>query len=140
MRFRSFSTGGIADLLRERANDAEMVNRLWANAGKAGYRVINKQTGTTYALAMQDSGSIVECSNASAITVTLPNGIEQGFSSTVVQTGAGQVTFAAESGGSLSNRQSHTKIAGQNGVVRLYVSSNTDGESAAWIVDGDTSA
>lgn len=59
----------------------------------------NAQTGTTYTLVIGDKDKIVTCSNASAITVTVPPSV---FSANdiinVQQIGAGQVTFAQGSG------------------------------------------
>jgi hypothetical protein len=56
----------------------------------------NAQSGTTYTLALTDADGVVTASNASAITVTIPNNVfAQGDRITVVQQGAGQVTFAA---------------------------------------------
>lgn len=56
----------------------------------------NAQTGTTYTLALTDADGVVTASNASSITVTIPNStFAQGDRITVVQQGAGQVTFAA---------------------------------------------
>lgn len=80
--------------------------------------LVNAQTGTTYMLLSSDNGKIVTCSNAAAITVTVPSGLGAGFHCQVIQLGAGQVTFTA-SGTTVNNRQSHTKIVGQYGVVGL---------------------
>ena len=59
----------------------------------------NAQTGTTYTLVIGDKDKLVTASNASAITVTVPPSV---FSANdiinVQQIGAGQVTFAAGSG------------------------------------------
>lgn len=102
-----------------------------------GYRAnINVQTGTTYTLAASDSGKIVECSNASAITLTLPNNLSVGFNCTVVQTGAGQVSITPASGAILHNYDSFTKTAGQYAAVNLYVTSNSGGSSAVYIMQG----
>lgn len=103
-----------------------------------GYKgKINPQTGTTYTLQASDAGKIVECSNASAITVTLPNSLAVGFCCTVSQTGAGQVSFSAAVGATLRNKSSFTKISGQYGVVSLYVTTNSDGSSAVYMMAGD---
>jgi len=60
---------------------------------------INAQTGTTYTIAVGDSGKLVTASNASAITITVPPAtFSQGEQINVQQIGAGQVTFAAGSG------------------------------------------
>jgi hypothetical protein len=97
----------------------------------------NNQTGTTYTLASTDTGKTVTLNNASAITVTLPNSLSTGFTCECIQLGAGQVTFSAASGATLNNRQSFTKIAGQNGAVRLVVTGNSGGTSAVYNLAGD---
>lgn len=97
---------------------------------------LNAQTGTTYTLQASDNGKIVECSNASAITVTLPNSLAVGFNCTVVQTGAGQVTLSAGSGAVLRNYDSYTKTAGQWGALNLYVTTNSGGSSAVYVMQG----
>ena len=59
-----------------------------------------------------------------------------GFTCSVIQKGAGQVTFDNNSGATtINNRQSHTKIAGQHGVVTL-VSTATD----VFVLAGDTAS
>lgn len=112
------------------------------NAGALfGYSAsTNAQTGTTYTLAASDTGKVVTLSNASAITLTLPNSLIAGFVCTVIQKGAGQVTFTAASGATLRNRQSHTKTAGQYAVTTLYVDSNSGGSAADYYLAGDTAA
>lgn len=107
----------------------------------SGYRGhLNAQTGTTYTLQASDSGKIVECTNGAAITVTLPNSLPVGFCCTVVQGGAGAVTFSAASGATLRNRQSHTKTAGQWAGATLYVRTNSGGSAAEYVLNGDTAA
>lgn len=60
---------------------------------------LNAQTGTTYTLVATDATKVVTASNASAITITVPPSVYvAGDIVTVVQTGAGQVTFAEGSG------------------------------------------
>lgn len=101
---------------------------------------LNAQTGTTYEIASTDNAKLVTCSNGSAIAVTLPNDLAVGFQCSLTQLGAGQVSFSAESGGSLRNRQSHTKVAGQYGTVSLFVIANSGGSAAEWLLVGDTAA
>ena len=56
----------------------------------------NAQTGTTYTLVASDSSKLVTASNAAAIVVTIPPAIfTAGEQINVQQIGAGQVTFAA---------------------------------------------
>jgi hypothetical protein len=100
----------------------------------------NAQTGTTYTLVAGDSGKVVELTNASAITLTLPDSLAEGFNCTLVQGGAGQVTLSAAGGATLRNRQSHAKIAGQWGVVALHVRGNSGGSAAEYVFGGDTAS
>ena len=107
----------------------------------SGYRGnINAQTGTTYTLVAADTGKVVECSNAAAITLTLPTNAAVGFCCTVVQGASGQITLTPASGATLRHRQSHTKTAGQWAGVTLYVRSNAGGTAAEWVLMGDTAA
>jgi hypothetical protein len=106
-----------------------------------GYKAkTNVQTGTSYNLLSTDTGKVVTLSNGSAITLTLDNSLDVGFVCTVIQKGAGQVTFSPEAGATLRNRSSHTKTAGQYAVTTLYVDENSDGESAVFFLAGDTAA
>jgi hypothetical protein len=95
---------------------------------------INAQTGTTYTLLSSDAGKVITLDNASAITLTVPTGLGANFNCTLVQLGAGQVTISG-SGTTVSNRNSHTKIAGQYGAATLLSYADT-----TWILAGDTSA
>ena len=95
---------------------------------------VNEQIGTTYTLLASDLGKIVKFTNGSAITVTLPNNLGLGFTCTVIQYGAGQITFSTSSS-TLYNRQSHTKTAGQYGVVSL-ISCVAD----VFVLAGDTAS
>lgn len=111
------------------------------NDAISGFKAaVNAQTGTTYTLVAGDSGKVVRCTNASAITVTLPNSLGEGFTCEIIQGGAGQVTLSAAGGATLNNRQSHTKIAGQHGAARLVVTSNSGGSAAVYNLAGDTGA
>lgn len=101
---------------------------------------INAQTGTTYTIDASDAGKIVELSNASAITVTLPNSLPQGFYCTLVQTGAGQVSLSAAGGATLNNFDIFTKLAGQYAALNLYVTTNGTGSTAVYIAQGRMTA
>lgn len=97
---------------------------------------INLQTGTSYTLASSDLGKIVECSNAAAITLTLPNSLPVGFNCSVVQKSTGQVTLSAASGAVLQNVDSFTKTAARYAVLNLYVTSNVGGAAATYVMSG----
>lgn len=59
----------------------------------------NAQTGATYTLVAGDLNKFVTCSNAGAITVTIPPSVfSSGNMINVQQIGAGQVTFAQGAG------------------------------------------
>ena len=98
----------------------------------------NFQTGTTYTVLAADAGKLVDYTNASAIAVTLPATFPVGFNCDWLQGGAGQITFAAASGGTLVNRQSHTKSYGQYAGGSLLVRANSGGSAAQWVLFGDT--
>lgn len=95
---------------------------------------INDQTGTAYTILASDAGKVITCNNGSAVTVTVPASLGAGFTCSVVQKGAGQVTFVASST-TINNRQSHTKIAGQHGVATL-ISTASD----VFVLAGDTAS
>lgn len=78
----------------------------------------NVQTGTSYTLVAADAGKIITISNGSAITLTVPASLPAGFTCTVIQLGAGQITFTASST-TINNRQSYTKTAGQYAVATI---------------------
>lgn len=93
---------------------------------------INAQTGTAYTLLSSDNGKIITLSNASAITVTVPSGLGEGFNCTLIQLGVGTVSVS-ESSTTINNRNSHTSIAGQySSATLLAYSSNT------FLFQGDT--
>jgi hypothetical protein len=70
----------------------------------------NAQTGTTYTLVLADAaGKLVTCSNAGAITVTIPPSVfSSGQQINVQQIGVGQVTFAQGAGVSITSTGSGT--------------------------------
>ena len=94
---------------------------------------INDQTAS-YQLVAGDNGKVIVLNNGSALNLTVPTGLGAGFNCSVIQKGAGQVTFVASST-TINNRQSHTKIAGQYGVATLvaYVADT-------FVLAGDTAS
>lgn len=104
----------------------------------SGYAAhVKRVTASTYTLLAADSGKLLELSDGTGVTLDLPNDLPKGWNATVVQWGAGAVTFDPEAGGTLVNRQSHDESAGQYAMCSLYVSSNS-GTDAAWVLGGDT--
>jgi hypothetical protein len=75
-----------------------------------------------YNLTAADNGKIIQSTSASAITVTIPTGLPTGFNCTIVQMGAGQITFS----GTYLNRSGFTKTASQYAVVSImHLGSNS---------------
>ena len=98
----------------------------------------NAQSGTTYTLVLGDAGKIVEIGNASSITLTIPTNASVaypvGTQITILQTGAGQITVAAPSGGTL-NATPGTKLRAQWSSATLLKRA-TD----TWVLIGDLTA
>lgn len=90
----------------------------WASAVSTLDITLNAQTGTTYTLVSGDANKLVTLSNASAITVTVPNGVfTTGQQINLQQIGAGQVTIASD--GTTTITGVGTKIAAQYGAATL---------------------
>jgi hypothetical protein len=85
----------------------------------------NAQTGTTYSLVLADQDKLVTLSNASAITVTVPNGIfSTGQSINLQQIGAGQVTVASD--GTTVITGTGTKLRTQYSAATLVCTSSNN--------------
>jgi hypothetical protein len=100
--------------------------------------VQNAQTGTTYTLAVSDVNKLVELSNASAITLTVPtnaavSGFVVGAQVNLLQTGAGQVTVGGA--GVTINGTPGLKLRAQYSSATL-IKRATD----TWVLIGDLSA
>jgi hypothetical protein len=98
----------------------------------------NAQTGTTYTLVLADQGKLVEMSNASGITLTIPTNASVAYPTgtqiNLLQTGAGQVTVAG-AGGVTVNATPGLKLRAQWSSATL-VKRGTD----TWVLLGDLSA
>lgn len=103
-----------------------------------GHIATNAQTGTTYTLVAADDGKVVEVSNASPISLTVPLNSSVPFTIgtqiVVLQTGAGQITLAG-AGGVTVNGTPGLKLRAQWSSATL-IKRGTD----TWVVVGDLSA
>lgn len=98
---------------------------------------INGRTVTAnFSLAATDDMDVVYVNSATNVTCTLPNDIPAGFTCTIVQLGAGVVTFTAASGASRNSRGSVFASAGQYAMASALVRAN-GGTDAAWLLGGD---
>ena len=110
------------------------------NTGTTNTVGINAQTGTTYTFAAADQNNVlVTLANASAITLTIPPNSSVAYPVgtvlNVAQTGAGQVTFAAGSGVTITSfgaTAAAPKLRVQySGAGAIQTAANT------WLVIGD---
>jgi len=121
-------TSGVADddFLRVAGTDiegrsaSEVLSDVLAGNDLVNFNAgVNTQTGTSYTLQASDKGKVITLNNASAITVIIPDSLGAGFTCTLIQIGAGDATFTAPGSATFTNRQSHTKTAGNKAVVSL---------------------
>jgi hypothetical protein len=133
------TTGGLSALFANaalrNADNNFLGNSLYGFTGE-----VFTETGPFALSQATHGGKIVRVNSASPVPVTIPNNLPEGFNCTIVQRGAGQVTFAPASGATLDHRQNHTKTAGQKAVVGVLVDSNVGASSAVVLLAGDTAA
>jgi hypothetical protein len=124
------------DVIGDTRNDL-LKQILVAMANKAsGLSSINVQTGTSYTLAITDSGKLITLDNGSAITLTIPPSssvaFDVGAQVLVEQLGAGVVTFAPGSGVTLLSYDSNLSLAGQYaGATLIKLATDT------WTIQGN---
>jgi hypothetical protein len=108
-------------------------------ASFADSQPINAQTGTSYTLVAGDAGKLVTLSNASAITLTVPQdsdvAISVGVYVDLLQLGTGQVTVVAGTGATLRVSGLTAKARAQYSRLGVQkISANT------WSLYGDLAA
>ncbi len=108
------------------------------NAMSGQLDVVSSNANTTYTLVAGDTGKIIEMNSSVSRVLTLPATFTQGFNCSVVQAGvaAGKVVFTAASGATLTGNSAVTTSAGVWARCFLYVSSNTSGTNAVWVLSG----
>lgn len=90
----------------------------------SGFGAVVTPKSAGFTLAATDNGSVLNVNTTSAITITIPSGLPDGFNCMVYQAGTGQITFSA-SGITLINRNGFTKSIGQYALVTiLHLGSN----------------
>lgn len=78
---------------------------------------------------------VLNVNSASPVDVIVPCGLPTGFTLSMCQLGAGQITIGASVGVTINNRQSHTKTSGQYAVVSI-VGTSVD----SYVLIGDTTS
>lgn len=76
------------------------------------------EPGTTRTLSAADNGKVIYCTSGSAVTINCAAGLGAGFSTTIIQAGAGKVTVAANSQ-TLVSYSSLFSTMGQYAVISL---------------------
>ncbi len=110
-------------------------------ASTTALQAFNAQTGTSYTLGLSDAdfGLMLTLSNASAITLTVPNESSVNFPVgsliNFTQLGAGQVTVAAASGVTINSQGAKTKTTGTYAVGSLIKMSSNN-----WLLFGNLAA
>lgn len=88
----------------------------------SGFSANVTSISSNYSLTASDNGEVIQSTASTGITITIPTGLPTGFNCTVVQMGAGQITFS----GNYLNRTGFTKSASQYSVVSiLHLGSNS---------------
>ena len=117
-----------------KATPNDIVNATLAAPGAIGGTTPNAITGTSYSLGASavitesttsrtlsagDNGKIIYCTNGSAVTITTAVSLGAGFSCTIIQGGAGQITVAQGASTTLVSYGSLVKTAGQYALASL---------------------
>lgn len=77
------------------------------------------ESGTSRTLSAADNGKVIYCTSGSAVTINTASGLGAGFSCTIIQGGAGQITVAQGSGTTRVSYSAFYKSAGQYAAMTL---------------------
>ncbi len=80
--------------------------------------IITEST-TSRTLGATDNGKVIYCTSASATTITTLTGLGAGFSCTIIQGGAGQITISQGASTTLVSFASLVKTAGQYALATI---------------------
>ncbi len=122
---------------------AEMQVLLRAAGGNLGFGTLTGQfvrqaplEDASTSITLSDAthhGRRLVCTAATAVTVTVPVGLSSYFECSVMQGGAGQITFATSGGALLHNVHGHTKTAAQYAQVGIEYY-----QSGKFLLQGET--
>ena len=118
---------------------ASDVNSTNEGVNDLAFGQFNAQTGTTYTLVLTDVAKVVSLTNASAITLTVPENSSVAFPTgtqiLLYQGGAGQVSVSPAGAVVIRAQGSKTKIIGQYGVAGLLKVATDE-----WVFFGNTAS
>jgi len=118
---------------------ASDVNSTNEGVNDLAFGQFNAQTGTTYTLVLTDVAKVVSLTNASAITLTVPENSSVAFPTgtqiLLYQGGAGQVSVSPAGSVVIRAQGSKTKIIGQYGVAGLLKVATDE-----WVFFGNTAS
>jgi hypothetical protein len=114
----SFTTGNIS-------TNGNLTGGSSTSSKLSGFGTVVTSKTAGFTLAASDNGTIINMNSSSAVTITIPTGLPDGFNCMVFQSGAGQITFTG-SGLVPINRNGYNKSIGQNALVTiLHLGSNS---------------
>jgi hypothetical protein len=100
---------------------------------------ITTESTTSRTLGLSDNGSLISCTNGSAVTITIPTNAAVAFvvgtTVAIEQHGAGQVTISPDTGVTLRKRSSTGKTAAQYATAQLVKLATNE-----WLLFGDLEA
>jgi len=118
---------------------ASDVNSTNEGVNDLAFGQFNAQTGTTYTLVLTDVAKVVSLTNASAITLTVPENSSVAFPTgtqiLLYQGGAGQVSVSPAGSVVIRAQGSKTKIIGLYGVAGLLKVATDE-----WVFFGNTAS
>lgn len=122
------SSGAWGAITGTLSDQTDLQTALDAKAIKGQLAGVNSQTGTSYTLVLSDAGKDVKCTNASAITLTVPPNSSVAFPTGTwllfSQGGAGTVTATAGSGVTLNAANGAATTAQYDGRGLEYLGSD----------------
>jgi hypothetical protein len=125
-------TAGIPDLITGENAGYEIPTQIYGSNQPRPILLGQTVLTVSTTLDARYNGLALYANSGSAFTLTFPSTLPPGFNCEVIQAGAGQVTCAADSAGTMNNRQSFTKTAGQYAVMSVFHRGN-----GTFILSGD---
>lgn len=90
----------------------------------SGLLPVTQQSGTSYTFALGDAQTMVEFTNAAAVSATVPNNgtvaFPIGSTINIAQDNTGTVTVVAAGGVTIKSYLNHVSLAGQQAAATLY--------------------